>query len=274
MIHESDLAWRPVDSTAGLLTRVDDIVEKEAKKSLHADEPIHADDIRNIPLVRANDIVTGVWQSGGIRITGQFKAKGDGGLGDVITLVKLTGRDQVTARVTDVHEAEIVSADRAKSAARGANGGEPGDDASDPQGFAHRSPPAQMVKRPQPTANAVCAGGLCRATMNRNSFWGGTGNEEIAFDGRVFDFSAANGARRRPQRRTASAADGGRRRRAGRASADRHTGPTFMHRSRPLLIRDFAWSYIDTPKPHEDQSPRHHHRHGEGERVDECEVGL
>ena len=156
VIHESDLAWRPVDKTTGLLTRLDDIVEKEAKKSLHAEEPIHADDVRGVPLVRANDIVTGVWQSGGIRITGQFKAKGDGGLGDVITLVKLTGRDQVTARVTDVHEAEIVSADRANSAARGEDGGgETGDDARVRTAFVRRSPPALTVKPPQPTASAV-----------------------------------------------------------------------------------------------------------------------
>jgi flagellar basal body P-ring formation protein FlgA len=152
VIHESDLAWQPVDSTKGLLTRLDDIVDKEAKKSLHADEPIRADDVRAVPLVRNNDIVTGIWRSGGIRITGQFKAKGDGGLGDVITLVKLTGRDQVTARVTDVHEAEIVNVDRAKSADRGEDRG---DDAVNRASFARRSSPDRTTKPPRPAANAV-----------------------------------------------------------------------------------------------------------------------
>jgi flagella basal body P-ring formation protein FlgA len=118
VIHEDDLGWKQAESTEGLFMRFEDIVGKEAKKGLHADEPLHADDVRTIPLVRSNDIVTGIWQKGGIRITGQFKAKSDGGKGDVITLVQLTGREQVLARVTDVHEAEIVAADAVRSSGK------------------------------------------------------------------------------------------------------------------------------------------------------------
>jgi flagella basal body P-ring formation protein FlgA len=111
VIHEDDLGWKQAESTEGLLMHVEDVVGKEAKKGLHADEPLHADDVRSVPLVRSNDIVTGVWQRGSIRITGQFKSKSDGGKGDIISLIQLTGRDQVLARVIDVHEAEIVTAD-------------------------------------------------------------------------------------------------------------------------------------------------------------------
>ena len=114
VIREDDLAWKQVDNAEGVLTKMEEIVGKEAKKGLHADEPLRGDDVRSIPLVRSNDIVTGVWQKGGIRISAQFKAKSDGGKGDVITLVQLTGREQVLARVTDVHEAIIVSADAAR----------------------------------------------------------------------------------------------------------------------------------------------------------------
>ena len=155
VIHETDLAWLPVDSTNELLTRLDEIVDKEAKRSLHGNEPIKADDVRKVPLVRANDIVTGIWRSGSIRITGQFKAKGDGGLGDVITLVKLTGQDKLTARVTDVHEAEIVSADGAKSAANGADGENLGNDASTQETVARRVAPPQTATATQSTANTA-----------------------------------------------------------------------------------------------------------------------
>jgi flagella basal body P-ring formation protein FlgA len=123
VIREDDLAWKQVDNTEGLLTKFEQVIGKEAKKGLHADDPLRADDVRTIPLVRNNDIVTGVWRRGGICITAQFKAKADGGKGDVIALVQLTGRDQVLGRVTDVHEAEIVSAD----AARPRNGDAAGD---------------------------------------------------------------------------------------------------------------------------------------------------
>jgi flagella basal body P-ring formation protein FlgA len=111
VIREDDLAWKQVDNTEGLLAKIEDIVGREAKKGLHADEPLRADDVRTIPLVRSNDIVTGIWKKAGIRISGQFKSKSDGGKGDVITLVQLAGREQVLARVTDVHEAEIVTGD-------------------------------------------------------------------------------------------------------------------------------------------------------------------
>jgi flagella basal body P-ring formation protein FlgA len=111
VIHEDDLAWKQVENAEGVLAKIEEIVGKEAKKGLRADEPLRGDDVRSIPLVRSNDIVTGVWQKGGIRISAQFKAKSDGGKGDVITLVQLTGREQVLARVTDVHEATIVSTD-------------------------------------------------------------------------------------------------------------------------------------------------------------------
>jgi flagella basal body P-ring formation protein FlgA len=155
VIHESDLAWLPVDSTNGSLTRLDEIVDKEAKRSLHGNQPIKADDVRNVPLVRANDIVTGIWRSGGIRITGQFKAKGDGGLGDVITIVKLTGQDKLTARVTDVHEAEIVSADRVKPAADGTDGENLGNNPSTQGSVARRVALPQTAMRQQPTANTA-----------------------------------------------------------------------------------------------------------------------
>ncbi len=155
VIHESDLAWLPVDSTNELLTRPDEIVNKEAKRSLHGNQPIKADDVRNVPLVRANDIVTGIWRSGSIRITGQFKAKGDGGLGDVITIVKLNGQDKLTARVTDVHEAEIVSADAAKSTANGTDGENLGNYGSTRESVARRVAPPQAALRPQSTASTA-----------------------------------------------------------------------------------------------------------------------
>jgi len=138
-----------------LLTRPDEIVNKEAKRSLHGNQPIKADDVRNVPLVRANDIVTGIWRSGSIRITGQFKAKGDGGLGDVITIVKLNGQDKLTARVTDVHEAEIVSGDAAKSIADGRDGEKLGKYESTQESVARRITPPQTVLQQQPAANTA-----------------------------------------------------------------------------------------------------------------------
>ncbi|HXY33756.1 MAG TPA: flagellar basal body P-ring formation chaperone FlgA [Planctomycetaceae bacterium] len=153
VIREDDLAWKQVDNTEGVLGKFEEIVGKEAKKGLHADEPVHADDVRTIPLVRSNDIVTGIWRKGGIRISGQFKSKSDGGKGDVITLVQLTGHEQVLARVTDVHEAEIVTADVVRR--RGGDADQEEADSPPPvvQTVAHKF--ARKQRRTPPVVNAT-----------------------------------------------------------------------------------------------------------------------
>jgi flagellar basal body P-ring formation protein FlgA len=150
VIREDDLAWKQVDTTEGVLAKFEDIVGKEAKKSLHAEEPLRPDDVRSIPLVRSNDIVTGVWQKGGIRITGQFKAKSDGGKGDVITLVQLTGREQVLARVTDVHEAEIVAGDAVRPTKSNADDDPEDETAAAPVRTVAYKPTIKRKRRPAP----------------------------------------------------------------------------------------------------------------------------
>lgn len=155
VIREDDLAWKQVENAEGALTKIEEIVGKEAKKGLRADEPLRGDDVRSIPLVRSNDIVTGIWQKGGIRISAQFKAKSDGGKGDVITLVQLTGREQVLARVTDVHEAIIVAADTARP--NRANGGGDSDEevpAAPVRTVAHRTTNRFKRRPPPPVVNA------------------------------------------------------------------------------------------------------------------------
>jgi hypothetical protein len=57
--------------------------------------------------------------------------------------------------VTDVHEAEIVSADQVKSTVRGDDGGDPGDTPPNRIGFARRSVPDRALRRPQPTVNVA-----------------------------------------------------------------------------------------------------------------------
>ena len=232
VIHESDLAWQPVDSTTGLLTRLDEIVNKEAKRSLHADEPIQADDVRNVPLVRANDIVTGIWHSGGIRITGQFKAKGDGGLGDVITIVKLTGQDKLTARVTDVHEAEIVMPIGRSPTADGTA-------AKTPALTSRRGGVARRGRRLKPPRQADgkhrFAGDLCRATINR-VFLGGLTMRNLVLTAVLLTFLLPTArAAERSVEPLLPPGDGRRpdRPRVGWSAGDhRPRRPTFMLRSR------------------------------------------
>jgi hypothetical protein len=96
----------------------------------------------------------------------QFKAKSDGGKGDVITLIQLTGREQVLGKVTDVHEAMIVSADAVRTSKT-----EVADDDDAPavqvpapvQAVAHRTSARKKRKKPAPSS-VINADGVFPAT--------------------------------------------------------------------------------------------------------------
>ncbi len=193
VIREDDLTWKQVDITEGLLTKVEEIVGKEAKKGLHADDPLRADDVRTIPLVRSNDIVTGIWQKGGIRITEQFKAKSDGGKGDVIGLVQLTGREQLLGKVIDVHEALIVTADavRTTKTAVAADDDSSAEASAPVQTVAHRTSARQKRKRNQPPA-LINADGVFPASGEAGGAGATATNAAAANDARAIRSEPSN----------------------------------------------------------------------------------
>jgi hypothetical protein len=49
----------------------------------------------------------------GITVRRQLKTRGDGAVGETVTLVTLDGRQQLLARVTGYHEAEAIGGDGA-----------------------------------------------------------------------------------------------------------------------------------------------------------------
>lgn len=118
LIKLNDLVWRQVSTAQTALTRMEDVVGRETKRSLRKDEAVKADDIRQVPLVRSNDIVTVYSRRGGITVKRHFKSRSDGVLGDTITVVSLgAGRQTMLARVTGYHEAEVFGSAKASGKA-------------------------------------------------------------------------------------------------------------------------------------------------------------
>ncbi len=110
VLQESDLSLIPVDDPSEAFADVRHVVGKEAVRTLRPGEPIKPNDVRTVPLVRRNDIVTVYCRVGGIVVRRPFRARDEGSRGDVITLVSLDGRDKITAVVTAFHEAEVIPA--------------------------------------------------------------------------------------------------------------------------------------------------------------------
>lgn len=106
-LRVADLAWSQMESTDGLFTEVERLIDLEMARPLRAGQPVRADDVRTVPLVRSGDIVTVTSRSGAISIRRPMKARSEGALGEEVTLTTLDGRERLTARVTGFHEAQV-----------------------------------------------------------------------------------------------------------------------------------------------------------------------
>ncbi|MBW3542025.1 MAG: flagellar basal body P-ring formation chaperone FlgA [Planctomycetes bacterium] len=108
-LTRADIAWSQVESADDAFTALDDLLGRETTRTVRAGEPIRPDDVRNVPLVRVNDIVTVSSRRPGVLVRRQLKARADGGMGEQIPLVTFDGRQSIVARVTGFHEAEVLS---------------------------------------------------------------------------------------------------------------------------------------------------------------------
>lgn len=110
VLKRGDLTLRQVDNPRDAVTRLEDVLGRETKRTLRRGDTIARDDIREVPLIRSNDIVTVYARSGGIVVRRQLKARADGAKGDTVKLVTLDGRETVLGRVVGFHEAEVIGA--------------------------------------------------------------------------------------------------------------------------------------------------------------------
>lgn len=107
VVRAEDLEYRQVASAEGHYTDPREVLERETRRSIRAGRLLRRDDVRSVPLVRRNDVITLVSRSGAISVASYAKSKDEGGLGDSVRVVTLDGRQTIVARVTGFHEAEI-----------------------------------------------------------------------------------------------------------------------------------------------------------------------
>lgn len=110
VIRAENLTQRQIENAADGLADPRLLVGKETRKAIRTGNVVASSDVRSVPLVRANDIVTLVSRSGGIAVQSYARARRDGALGDEIAVQTIEKRELLVGRVTGYHEVEIVTA--------------------------------------------------------------------------------------------------------------------------------------------------------------------
>ncbi len=111
IIQGSDLVQIPADKTKTGISRAEEIIGKEARRSLRPNQPIPTDAVRAIRLINVGDVVTATTRLNGIVVQRQMKAVSSGARGESVTLVSLPrGKERVFGLVTALREVEVGSA--------------------------------------------------------------------------------------------------------------------------------------------------------------------
>lgn len=98
IIGPDDILTRDLNVVGGL-SAPSMAIGQEARVALYAGRPIRAGDIGPPAVVERNQVITLVYQHGGITISTEGRALDRAGPGDVIRVMNLTSRTTVSARV-------------------------------------------------------------------------------------------------------------------------------------------------------------------------------
>ena len=100
VLNHGDLILRPGGGFAGqTVSSPDQVVGREARVAIYAGRPINPGDLRAPSVVRRNDLVTLLFELGGLQIQTDGRALEDGGIGDRIRVMNLDSRRTVSGEV-------------------------------------------------------------------------------------------------------------------------------------------------------------------------------
>jgi len=108
VIRADDLKWIESEQVAGLFVDPQEVIGTETVRGVRADSPLQRDEVRQLPLVRRNEIVSVSANIGSISVRRYCRSLGEASLGQFVTLVPVDGKDKITARVTGLREAEVL----------------------------------------------------------------------------------------------------------------------------------------------------------------------
>jgi flagella basal body P-ring formation protein FlgA len=98
VIGPDDIAFS-ADDSPGAAVAIAEVLGKEARVMLYPGRPIRLDQIGPPALIERNQIVTLVYQTGGLRIETEARALDRAGLGDAVRVMNLASRKTVSGTV-------------------------------------------------------------------------------------------------------------------------------------------------------------------------------
>jgi len=107
LIGPDDVARTDRAAPPGAAVQPEEVVGLEARVTLYAGRPIPLSALGPPALVDRNQVVTLVFQRGGLEIRAEGRALGRGGEGDTIRIMNLGSRNTVTGWVTQTGEVHV-----------------------------------------------------------------------------------------------------------------------------------------------------------------------
>lgn len=102
------LQKREITQSSHLASRtIDDVVGKQARTTLKANQPIRPDQIDRVPLVKSGQMVTIVAENEILKISVSGKARSAGAEGDTIKVQNLTSLKEIPARVISATTVQV-----------------------------------------------------------------------------------------------------------------------------------------------------------------------
>ena len=102
------LQKREITQNSHLAARsVDAVIGKKTRTTIRANQPVRADQIEKVPLVKSGQIVTIIAENGVMKISVSGKAHSSGAEGDVIRVQNLTSLKEIPAKVIDASTVQV-----------------------------------------------------------------------------------------------------------------------------------------------------------------------
>lgn len=104
VIGNGDIAVQKRDlaKTQGKACRsASEAMGKRVRTAIRANNPVRADNLERVPLVKSGQLVTIIVENDSLRITAAGKARGSGAEGDTVMVQNLSSQKEVAARVVD-----------------------------------------------------------------------------------------------------------------------------------------------------------------------------
>jgi flagellar basal body P-ring formation protein FlgA len=110
LISEADvvLQRREISQNSARSSRkIDEIVGKKSRTTIRANQPVRADQVEKMPLVKSGQIVTIVAENEVMKVTVTGKARSSGAEGDVIMVQNLNSLKEIPARVISATTVQV-----------------------------------------------------------------------------------------------------------------------------------------------------------------------